>query len=198
MWINCARGIFHTKAAISSTFNATYSAWLHCFRASVPCSPVPRLNNEVAGGKLKRRVSVCSIYALALTLATAAIARDDDDGQQRNRNAQIKGQYAFTGTVQCIVSGTPFNANFTPTSFTVSTRGTLVGVLTFDGNGTGTIKIRTVGLNPPPVTNNATTPPTTPLGGSTRAPLMLRETLPIASIKTASLAWTSCLGRSSK
>ena len=110
-----------------------------------------------------RRILRSSIYALALTVATAAIARDNEG--EKNRNAQLKGQYALNGTVSCIVSGTPFNPNFTPTSFTVFTRATLVGVQTFTGNGTGTFKARSVGLNPPPVTNNATTPPTTPLGG---------------------------------
>lgn len=109
-----------------------------------------------------RRISVCSISVLALTLATAAIAQADD--QQKNRNAQLKGPYALTGTIECIVSGTPWNPNLTPTSFAISTRGTLVGVQTFNGDGTSTFKVRSDFLNPPPVTNGPT-PPNTPLGG---------------------------------
>jgi hypothetical protein len=98
-----------------------------------------------------RRILVCSIYALALTLATAAIARDDDD-QQRNRNAQLRGQYALTSTIECIVSGIPFNADFTPAALAASTKGTLVGVQTFNGDGTATFKVRSIGMNPPPAT----------------------------------------------
>jgi hypothetical protein len=62
------------------------------------------------------------------------------------------------------VSGTPWNPNFTPSSFAISTRGNLVGVQTFNGDGTSTFNARSDSLTPPPVTNGPT-PPNTPLGG---------------------------------
>ena len=78
---------------------------------------------------------------------------------------ELKGQYAFTGTAHCLVSGTPFNANLTPTSFTIQQSFSVIGVRTFNGDGTGTIKGRSATIIPPPVTNTATIPPSNPLGG---------------------------------
>ena len=86
-------------------------------------------------------------------------------GTANAASPKLKGEYAFTGSAACLVSGTPFNANLTPSSFTVSTSFSVVGIRTFNGDGTGTIKGRSVSINPPPVTNTNTTPPTTPLGG---------------------------------
>src|SRR5829696_1308284 len=105
------------------------------------------------------RASVCTISIAALAWAGAANAA----------SPKLKGQYAFTGTAACLVSGTPFNADLTPTSFTVSNSFSVIGVRTFNGDGTGTIKGRSVDINPPPrMVGTApcnTGPAACPLGG---------------------------------
>lgn len=112
---------------------------------------------------MQRKLALISISALALTWVTTAIARDDD-GPQRARNAQLKGAYAYMGTFECLVSGAPFNPNFTPSGFTVSFRADQVGIQTFHGDGTSTWNSRAVSINPPPMTNTQTNPPSNPLG----------------------------------
>jgi hypothetical protein len=100
--------------------------------------------------------------AFAVSISTAMLVWT---AAAQAASPQLNGQYAFTGTAACLVSGTPFNADHTPTSFTIQQSFSVIGVRTFNGNGTGTIKGRSVNIVPPPVTNNATVPPTTPLGG---------------------------------
>ena len=103
-----------------------------------------------------------SKYAFALLLS-AAVLTSTNTGHAASK--KIKGQYAFSGSAECIVSGTPFSDNFTPTSFSTHMSFNIIGVRTFNGDGTGTIRGRNVTINLPPVTNTSTTPPTTPLGG---------------------------------
>lgn len=110
------------------------------------------------------KLASISVSALALMAVTAAFASDDDEAQGA-RNAQLKGAYALTGTIECIVSASPFNPNFTPSGFAVSNMTSMVGMQTFQGNGTSTFNVRTVTLSPPPVTDPQTNPPSSPLGG---------------------------------
>jgi hypothetical protein len=91
-------------------------------------------------------------------------------GAANAASPQLKGQYAFTGTAACLVSTQQFNPNLTPSpgSLTVSNSFSVTGVRTFNGDGTGTIKGRSVDINPPPRGNVAPapcTPATCPLGG---------------------------------
>jgi hypothetical protein len=105
-----------------------------------------------------KRTLVWTISIAALTWAGAANAA----------SPKLKGEYAFTGTAACLVSGTPFNPNLTPTSFTVSTSFSVIGVRKFNGDGTGSIKGRSVSIDPPPRGNvfpAPCTPATCPLGG---------------------------------
>jgi hypothetical protein len=88
--------------------------------------------------------SILSIAAVVMIWPVAATAAPP----------QLKGTYAVTGTVQCLNSNLPFNANFTPAigSFVQSNRATFVGTDTFDGNGSGQMTVRSVGMNLPPGT----------------------------------------------
>jgi hypothetical protein len=107
-----------------------------------------------------KRALVCAISIAVLAWAGAGNAA----------SPQLKGQYAFTGTAACLVSGTPFNpADLTPTSFTVANSFSVIGVRTFNGDGTGTLKGRSVDINPPPRMIGTlpcnTGPAACPLGG---------------------------------
>jgi hypothetical protein len=105
-----------------------------------------------------KRAFVCTISIAALTWAGAANAA----------SPKLKGEYAFTGTAACLESGTPFNANLTPTTFTVHTSFSVIGVRKFNGDGTGTIKGRSVNINPPPRSisgDPCSVPGACPLGG---------------------------------
>ena len=105
-----------------------------------------------------KRAFVCAISIAVLAWAGAANAA----------SPQLKGEYAFTGTAACLVSGTPFSPNLTATSFTVSTSFSVIGVRTFNGDGTGTIKGRSVNIDPPPRSISGapcSVPGACPLGG---------------------------------
>lgn len=93
------------------------------------------------GGVMKYK-SILSIAAVAMIWPVAATAAPP----------QLKGNYAVTGTVFCLQSNLPFNANLTPApgSIVGAARVTVVGTETFNGNGTGQMTLRSVGLNVPP------------------------------------------------
>lgn len=87
-----------------------------------------------------RRELVLSISAVVLTWSATAMAAPP----------QLKGQYAYSGTVDCLFSNTPFNLNLTPTGPVESTTSSVVGIETFNGDGTGKMTARNVAFNPPP------------------------------------------------
>jgi len=95
----------------------------------------------------------CTFSAAALLIAS---------GVGQAAPPQLKGQYGFTGSAHCIVSASPFDSNFQATGFTTVNSFSVEGVRTFKGDGTGTIKGRSVSITPPPVGS----PPVTPISGS--------------------------------
>jgi hypothetical protein len=139
-----------------------------------------------------QRVLAYSISALVLILATSASA----DNQQAERNKQLKGQYAVTGSANCLNVNSqtssptgvePLGGGFDPATYEAicqdtglpigkkadgtpnpssgpGARNTCLGVIassysvqgirTFNGDGTGTINVTTIGVNIPPNTGS--------------------------------------------
>lgn len=102
-----------------------------------------------------RGMFVCSVAAVLV--AGVATARAD--------SPKLKGDYAFTGMATCLYSGGPFTSGLTPTVWpgfpfpNPSGNGiftetfSVEGVRTFKGNGTGSIKGRSVSVVGPPSIN---------------------------------------------
>jgi hypothetical protein len=99
--------------------------------------------------------SICSITAVVLMWPVAATAASPN----------LKGQYAFSGMGACLFSGGPFTPGLTPTVWPgfpfpnpsgngiFSDSFSVEGVRTFNGNGTGSVKGRSVEIVGPPSIN---------------------------------------------
>src|ERR1039458_1704144 len=110
-----------------------------CFDTPYCASAGYLRRDHTTGESVMKYSSILSIAAVVMIWPVAATAAPP----------QLKGTYAVTGTVQCLNSNLPFNANFTPAtgSLVQSNRATFVGTKTFDGNGSGQMTVRSVGMN---------------------------------------------------
>ncbi len=66
---------------------------------------------------------------------------------QAGPNQLLNGDYAFTGEASCLVSNTGFNTDLTPQDGRFVVSFSVHGVRTFNGDGTGTLKGRSVGFS---------------------------------------------------
>lgn len=84
---------------------------------------------------------------MALALSAAAEARDFE--------RLLRGEYAFTGEATCLLNAAGFNPDLTPVAtgtFPVIVSFSINGVRIFNGDGTGTLRAKIVGLTHPFVT----------------------------------------------
>ena len=89
-----------------------------------------------------QRVFMLSVSAVAMTFAANAAAD----------SPHLKGVYGATGTDACLVAPAPagFNAEFQATGTVWSTSDATEGIRTFNGDGTGTLKVTSMGITVPP------------------------------------------------
>jgi hypothetical protein len=87
-----------------------------------------------------RRFLILSVSAFVFTWATTNVFA---------ASPNLKGDYAFTGTAACMDSTTPFNPNFTPPDGTFGQSWAVLGIRTFNGDGTGTVKGSSMGITFP-------------------------------------------------
>ncbi len=66
---------------------------------------------------------------------------------QAGPNQLLNGDYAFTGEASCLVSNTGFNTDLMPQDGRFVVSFSVHGVRTFNGDGTGTLKGRSVGFS---------------------------------------------------
>jgi hypothetical protein len=69
-----------------------------------------------------------------LSMSTVAIIYGGDSIAE---TVHLKGTYGFTGTDACLVSRAGFNANLQPLGVSFSNSGSVEGIRTFKGDGTG-------------------------------------------------------------
>jgi hypothetical protein len=77
-----------------------------------------------------QRLFVLSMSAVATIFAGNSIAE----------TVHLKGTYGFTGTDACIVSRIGFNNSFQALGVSFSNSGSVEGIRTFNGDGTGTVE----------------------------------------------------------
>ena len=82
------------------------------------------------------RTLAAASAAMLLLAALPASAQD--------RTKQLRGDYAFTGTAVCTSSPAGFSPSFVPLGGTSESSFGTTGVVTFNGDGTGTLQGRTV------------------------------------------------------
>jgi len=68
---------------------------------------------------------------------------------QAGPNQLLNGDYAFTGEASCLVSNTGFNTDLMPQDGRFVVSFSVHGVRTFNGDGTGTLQGRSVGVTHP-------------------------------------------------
>ena len=94
-----------------------------------------------------RRISLVVILGMVLVWTGAALA-----GQPDWIWGEVRGEYAFTSTSDCVSSTLGFDENFTPLAGSVV--GTMSsfarGVQVFRRDGTGTVTATALGVNSPP------------------------------------------------
>ena len=97
-----------------------------------------------------RLAAICAFSALGLAYA-GNVAAD---------SKELKGEYGFTGSADCLVSSVGFDPQFRsldgPNTGALSFA--VEGIRTFDGNGGGTVKGTSFGIRPRPTLNMASPP----------------------------------------
>ena len=148
---------------------ALYPRWLHIVESRAPSAKFfivlrkflwlhqPATDRVIAvgfstEGLLMRSLIISSVSALMLTWTGAANAA----------SSQLKGEYGFTGFSSCQFSGLPFTTDgvvYQPSPLPTVPDGVFFnlfnvqGIRTFDGNGNGTVKARSVNITPRPSLN---------------------------------------------
>ena len=97
-----------------------------------------------------RLTLLSTVCAIGIFSAGTVAAHDND------RREKLKGEYGFTGSADCIVSGAGFTPDFRamdgPNSASVSFA--VIGIRKFNGDGTGSVKGTSLAITPRPTQNN--------------------------------------------
>jgi len=99
---------------------------------------------------------------------------------QAGPNQLLNGDYAFTGEASCLVSNTGFNTDLMPQDGRFVVSFSVHGVRTFNGDGTGTLKGRSVGVTHPDRVS-ITPPAFAVLGGAFSSDFQASFTYDVAS-----------------